>query len=106
MNQFIAVVLLLFPFLALSQGSDYVITKEDTTLYGTIEPLNLSLNASRIRFQDEQGNSTVYTPSDLLEWSKDGLVYQPKLYPFKRKKDVLTFMQLILEDSLNINVYE
>lgn len=106
MSQLITIILLLFPFLLIGQISDYVITKEDTTLYGKITQANLSLNASSITFQDEQGVTSTYSPSDLLEWSKDSLVYKTKFYPFKRKKDVLTFMQLISEDSSSVNVYE
>jgi CHAT domain-containing protein/tetratricopeptide (TPR) repeat protein len=106
MNQLITIILLLFPILAISQNSDYVITKEDTTLYGKIELPNLSINASRITFRDEQGNTTTYTPSEVLGWRKDDFVYKTKLYPFKRKKDVLTFMRLLSDSSSTVHVYE
>jgi CHAT domain-containing protein len=106
MNPFITLILLLLPFLAVSQNSDYLITKEDTIVYGKIEVQNLSINASKISFQDEQGNKTVYKPSQVLGWSKDGLVYKTKLYPSKRKKVLLTFMHLISETPSGISVYE
>ncbi|MBL4648575.1 MAG: CHAT domain-containing protein [Aureispira sp.] len=105
MNQLITAVLLLLPFLAITQSSDYVITKEDT-LYGKIDFPNLSINSSRITFHDKQGNTTTYTPSEVLEWSKGSLVYKTKSYPFKRKKDVLTFMQVVSETLSGVNIYE
>jgi CHAT domain-containing protein len=106
MTQLITVILLLLPFVAFTQGSDYVITEEDTTLYGKIEIQSLSINNSKITFEDEQGAKTFYTPSQVLEWSKDGLVYKTKRYPLKRKKVVLTFMHLISETELGVSVYE
>jgi CHAT domain-containing protein len=106
MNQVITTILLLLPFLALTQSPDYIITKNNTTLYGKIDLPNLSLNASSITFQDKQGNSTKYTPTEILEWRKDNLVYKTKFYPFKRRKDVPTFMQVVLETPVGVNVYE
>lgn len=106
MNQFITVLLFLLPCFVFAQASDYLITKEDSTLYGKIEQSNLLLNNSAIMFRDKQGNTKTYSPSEVVEWRKDGLVYRTKPYPFKRKEPVLTFMQLISESTLGVNVYE
>lgn len=106
MSHLITVVLLLLPFVTIAQSSDYIITKENTTLYGKINDLNLSINASTITFQDNQGNTTIYTPSEVLEWQKDAIVYKTKLYPFKRKAAVLTFMHLLSDSSSDVDVYE
>ncbi|CAA6798598.1 MAG: Unknown protein [uncultured Aureispira sp.] len=106
MNQFIIAALLLFPFLAFAQNSDYIITKEPIKIYGTIDPLNLSLNASSITFKDKKGQTRTYTPSEVSEWRKDGLVYKTKRYPFKRKKAVATFMLVLSETVSGVSVYE
>ena len=106
MNQLIATVLLLFPFFVIAQNSDYVITNEDMTIYGTISTPNLSINASSITLKDKKGKESSYTPSQVSEWRKDGLIYKTKQYPFKRKETVATFMLVLSETALGVNVYE
>ncbi|WP_052594726.1 CHAT domain-containing protein [Aureispira sp. CCB-QB1] len=106
MNHLFIVVLLLLSLTTIAQDSDYIITKEDATKYGKIEGLNLSISSSAITFIDERGKTSRYTPNELLEWRKDGIIYQTKLYPFKNKKPVLTFMHLLAENATGISVYE
>jgi len=106
MNYLITVVLLLLPSITFAQNSDYVITKENKTLYGQIDPPNLSINNSSITFHNKQGTATTYLPTELSEWRKADVVYRTKLYPFKKKKFVPTFMHLISESESGINVYE
>lgn len=107
MNHLITVVLFVFPLITVAQNySDYIITQNEETLYGEIDDLNLSINASSITFKDSLGNLKTYTPYDVAEWSKEGIIYKAKFYPLKRKKDAPTFMRQLSDNEEEVNLYD